>query len=57
MNARLILATSAIFLFACKPADPESGQQSPSVEPEAPVVAADRVYTNARIYTVNEARP
>ena len=57
MNTRLILVITALFLFACKPADPESGRQSRSVEPEAPVVTADRVYTNARIYTVNEKQP
>jgi predicted amidohydrolase YtcJ len=57
MKARLILVATAIFLFACESDDPEPSQQSRSVEPKAAVVAADRIYTNARVYTVNKAQP
>ena len=51
MQYKIALLFSALTLFAC-------GQQSADTPGTEPVVdAADTVYTNGRIYTVNESRP
>ena len=52
-----ILVTSAL-LTACSPAGNEATPETAvQVSPGEPAIVADTVYTNGRIYTVNEARP
>ena len=47
-----------VFLSACSPAGNDAPQKSEEQAVMAePAVVADTVYTNGRIYTVDEARP
>ena len=54
-----VLLTMAMVLVACSPSDNSATDQvetKVSKTPE-PAMVADTVYTNGRIYTVNDARP
>ena len=51
------LAVSTVFLVGCSKSGTESGLQTKSQELASPTIVADAVYTNGKIYTVNEAQP
>ncbi len=60
MIMRLIstLILAFVALTACSPAGNESAPvPTEQAKPSEPAVAADTVYTNGKIYTVNEAQP
>ena len=51
-----LLVLTAIFLTACSPSGSEPVPQAKVPDSNAPVIVADTVYTNGKIYTVNEAQ-
>jgi predicted amidohydrolase YtcJ len=57
MRLLCLLVITAIFLTACSPSGNEPAPQAKEPESETPSIVADTVYTNGRIYTVNEAQP
>ena len=57
MRLLCLLVITAIFLTACSPSGNEPAPQAKESESETPSIVADTVYTNGRIYTVNEAEP
>lgn len=54
-----VLLTMAVVLVACSPSDNSATDQAETKVSQAPepAMVADTVYTNGRIYTVNNARP
>jgi predicted amidohydrolase YtcJ len=52
-----LLAIASMFLTACSPSDNEPAPQAKEPESETPAIVADTVYTNGKIYTVNESQP
>ena len=52
-----LLVITAIFLTACSPSGSESVPQAKVPDSNAPGIVADTVYTNGKIYTVDEAQP
>ena len=57
MRLRLAISLLAVFFGACSPATDESTQETVEQSPSTPSVVADSVYTNGKIYTVNERQP
>lgn len=50
-------AATAIVLVGCSKSGTEPTSQTTSPEPASPTMVADAVYTNGKIYTVNEIQP
>jgi predicted amidohydrolase YtcJ len=51
------LAVSAVFLVGCSKSGTESAPQANRQESTSPAIVADVVYTNGKIYTVNDTQP
>ncbi len=60
---RLFVLFGSLFIFGCSRDKAQEPEPTVNTEPPAPhvapvqKVAADRVYTNGRIYTVNKQQP
>ncbi|MEH6592151.1 MAG: hypothetical protein V7746_17950, partial [Halioglobus sp.] len=57
MRYLCILAVSSVFLVGCSKSETEPAPQTKIQESAPPAVVADAVYTNGKIYTVNQAQP
>ena len=47
----------ALSIHGCSRSAPPAPEQAPPTKSTTAVLAADTIYTNGRIYTVNEERP
>ena len=52
-----ILLAMVVVLIACSPSDNSTADPAEIKAAPAPAVVADTVYTNGKIYTVNDAKP
>ncbi len=59
MTDRIGFTMAAVILVACGSQEPgmPAATESPAAAVEAPATLADTIYTNGKIYTMNEARP
>jgi len=53
----ILISVTAVAISACSPSDNEPISQTAESAPVAPTLVADTVYTNGKIYTVNNAQP
>ena len=54
----LAISVLSSIIMACSPTgDDDATETVTQAKPSAPVIAADMVFTNGKIYTVNEAQP
>lgn len=52
-----ILLATVVVLIACSPSDNSTVDPAEIEASPAPAVVADTVYTNGKVYTINDARP